>query len=88
VRCEEGSDSSPPTLQLSNKVPARGLTLLLLWEAATPWQARDSSPFQTRFDTFVVLRIDRAEGFYIPKRCLGDDRAAEAVRDFIEARHG
>jgi hypothetical protein len=37
-------------------------------------------------DSFVVLMIDPTLDFFIPKRCLGDDRAAEAFKAFIEAR--
>jgi hypothetical protein len=39
-------------------------------------------------DTFVVLMIDSALDFFIPKRCFGDDRAAEAFKAFVEARRG
>jgi hypothetical protein len=37
-------------------------------------------------DTFVVLTTDPGLDFAIPKRCFGDDRAAEAFKGFIEAQ--
>jgi hypothetical protein len=37
-------------------------------------------------DTFVILTLDPAVDFAIPRRCFGEDRAVEAFKRFIEAR--